>query len=533
MLEIRSTRSGQPTARLRGRYLHSPYDPEVEAARFAHERLKGQKPSAILLLGAELGHARDALRRLHPQAGLLAVFYDPEIHARSFDRPGPDTSWRPGQGSLLEFLRSNVDELSAEGLAVLEWPPSARIYPDVSLESHRQVAQLLRERRGSLATTAALGRRWLSNSLRNFVGLERILPPMPDSADRPVLLAASGPSLEQALPTVFGLRDRLALWCLPSALSCLLGHGLDPDLVVCTDPSYYAAAHLQPLARSPAALAMPLSAATGAWSFPGGTLWLCQDAPYEQALLAAAGYPALKVLPQGTVAATALELALRSTRRPVILAGLDLCYLDLRGHARPSFFDLFRLARAQRTSPLDHQAFEMAAQQAPRRLGVPPARSGLALDTYAGWFAGLPPHWTERLYRLNPSPVRLIGMRSLDNSGLSGLLEGLPIGKRLSREPGALQPGYPDRAERRRLALSLLDSWRQRCLGFGFDPQEFLEDQQLASLAYHFDAAGVAEIYRLRRRLGGGAASERAGSLLERLERFLECLSGTLRQAGR
>jgi hypothetical protein len=530
MLEMRTSRSGLPTARLRGSYLHSPYDPEAEASRFVQERLKGESPATILLLGAELGHARAALRRLHPRAGLLAVFYDPEVQARAIDRPGPEASWRPGQGPLLEFLRRSVDELHVEGLVVLEWPPSARIYPEVSLAAQRQVAQFLRERRGSLGTTAALGRRWLGNSFRNYLGLQRILAPVPETEGRPVLIAASGPTLQHGLSAVLDLRDRLALWCLPSALACLLEHGLIPDLVVSSDASYYAAAHLQPLARSPAALAMPLSACPGAWAYPGGTLLLRQDTPYEEALLAAAAYPAPRVLPQGTVAATALELALQSTGGPVILAGLDFCYLDLSGHARPSLFDLLLLSQARRTSPFDHQTFQMAGEQAPRRLAAPPARSGLALDTYAGWFAALPEQQSSRLYRLNPSPVELGAIRSLDGSGLKRLLDDQPSAKRAKPRAAPLYSGYPDRSTRRLQALSLLGGWRQACAVFLSGPLEFLEDRQFASLVYHFDAAGVAEILRLRRLRGGKAAAERAADLLERLARFLARLEGTLQE---
>ena len=525
MLEIRITRSGQLTARIGGRYLHSPYDPEQEASRFAEAQLKGESPSAILLLGAELGHARAALRRLHPMAGLLAVFYDPELHARSLDRPGPDTSWHPGQGPLLEFLRRAVEELHTEGLAVLEWPASARLYPEASLEAHRQVAQLLRERRGSLATASASGRRWLANSFRNYLCLERILAPQPAAPERPLLIAASGPSLEQALPALSGLRHQMTLWCLPSALSCLLENGLTPDLVVSTDSGFYAAAHLQPLARCPVPLAMPLSAATGAWAFPGGTLLICQDAPYEEALLAAAGYPAMKVPPQGTVAATALDMALRSTRCPVVLAGLDLCYLDLRGHARPSFFDRFLLARARRTGPFEHQAFALAQEQAPNRLAGNRARSGLALDTYAGWFAALPANKSDRLYRLNPSPVELHGLRELDNSELARLLDGWAASGQPDRTSWHL--GYPDRQARRRLALALIEGWRAACARRP-GVQELLQDPQLSSLTYHFDAAALAGALRLARRRGGSAALERWADLLRRLEGFLATWAGRL-----
>lgn len=168
MLEIRPARSGQLTARIGGAYLHSPYDPETEARRFAVRSLAGGCPATVLLLGAELGHAGKAILRLCPGARLLPVYYDPELAARG--QPG----WGPAGGeTLLDFLRRAVPE--AEGLLVLEWPASARLYPRASLEARRQTAQLLRELRGGLATTAAVGRRWLANCLNNFLGTDRVL----------------------------------------------------------------------------------------------------------------------------------------------------------------------------------------------------------------------------------------------------------------------------------------------------------------------------------------------------------------------
>jgi hypothetical protein len=513
MLEIKPARSGQLTARIGGAYLHSPYDPEAEARRFAEGSLSGGCPATVLLLGAELGHAARAIVRLCPGARLLPVYYNAELAAH-----GPP-GWSPAsRETLLQHLRRSLAD--AEGLAVLEWPASARLFPEASREARRQTAQLLRELRGGLATTAAVGRRWLRNSLDNFLGIDRVLSPEAPPLERPILIAASGPSLQAALPVLARLRERIALWALPSAAECLQAHGLVPDLVVLTDPGWYALAHLFPLRCAGAALAMPLSAAPGAWNLSGGVLLLAQEALYEQALLAAAAYPAPLVPPQGTVAATAMELALRRTPREVIFAGLDLCFRDVLGHSRPNLFERALESGSGRLQPLYHRRFAWALDLAPRRLAAG-ARTGLALETYAGWFASRPPD--PRLYRLQPSEVPLPGFRPLALSELGRLLT-------VQASPMSIPPsqkGYPDRSQRLRLLRGLLGDWRRRVrrLASGIaasrDPSGLAEDPLATSLAGHFDAARLAEGRRVLRTRGPEAAASSVAALLEELAGFL------------
>ena len=523
MLEILPARSGQLTARVGGMYLHSPYDPQTEARRFAASRLADTSPATVLLLGAELGHAGNAIRRACPGARLVAVYYDAQIAAHGGDPQG----WSPASGEpLLRFLRRSLPE--AEGLAVLEWPASARLFPGASLEARRQTAQLLRELRGGLATTAAVGRRWLRNCLDNFLGIDRVLFPASRPGDLPILIAASGPSLQSVLPALGRLRERIALWALPSAVECLGAHGLEPDLVVLTDPGWYAMAHLFPLRSLGTPVAMPLSAARGAWNLGGGVLLLAQEAAYENAVLAAVAYPAVTVLPQGTVAATAMELALRSTRREVIFAGLDLCYRDLNGHARPNLFERTLDRGSDRLQPLDHRRFTWAAAQAPRRLPGG-GRTGLALETYAGWFASRPAD--PRLYRLLPSPVALPGLRPLDLPGLARLIavsarHGLRRYPR-GRTGAPAQAGYPDRSARLRILRGLLEAWQRRVgdlrsrIEAEGSPAALDGDPLASSLATHFDAARLAEARRVLRTRGRETAAAKAAAVLLDLEGFL------------
>ena len=224
MLEITRSRTGQPTATRNGVRLHSLYDPVKEAERFAAQSVASRDPATILLLGAGLGHLIAALKAAYPRTRLLAVFYSREISAGCTARP--EAAWHPEQRATLDsFLRRQIAELDTEGLVVLEWPASARMYPRLSALANTAVRQLLQEHRGSLVTTMAAGRQWLLNGFINAVTLDSFLAVNPGAAQLPIVVAASGPSLERAVPLLHAARSRFYLWGLPSAVPFLISSG--------------------------------------------------------------------------------------------------------------------------------------------------------------------------------------------------------------------------------------------------------------------------------------------------------------------
>jgi hypothetical protein len=534
MLEIRDTPSGKPTAILRGGYLHSSRDPRREARRFAEEALGGESPSHILLLGEGLGYVSEALAELRPRARIIVVFFAAELHRLRQGRPPAELCWHPERPvSLISFLRAQLHELEAEGLKILEWPPGARLFPEPLRQARLAVRQLLAELRGSLVTTAALGRRWLRNSFLNFVCIDQVGSLSAEGLEAPVLIAASGPSLQEALPAIRSVRGRLQLWALPSALGCLAAGGLEPDLTVITDPGFWAFNHLAVAAARPRRLAMPLSAAAGSWRLPARVFYFSQEAAFERSLLEPSGLAVPAVPSQGTVAASAMELALQLGAREVVFAGLDFCYRDILSHGRPNAFEEHLRAGEHRLSPLHHRLFARACQRAPRRDGI---RTELALRTYAGWFAELPRRPRARLFRLHPSPVRLPDLWPLTGTELCRRFAGgaCPGGEAaIFRAPAT----YPDRPRRLAIARQLLDRWRagladtRTALARQPEPEPLLGEGRLLPLLYYLDAAALAELRRLSRLGRRAEAAQRARELLAGGLGWLDRLSDTLREA--
>lgn len=528
MIEAFTARSGAPSLRIDGKALHSPYDPAREAERFVREILGSEPPSTVVVLGEGLGHVASAVSRLHPRARILRITYSEEVARAAIDGPGP--GWHPGMSSsVADFLRLQLGELDIEGLRVVEWPPSARLFPHSALAANEAVRQVVQELNGSFVTSVASGRIWVSNTIANFLAIDTPLSGRPCAPDRPIVIAASGPTLEQAADCITDVRAHVDIWALPSSCLCLLEAGLAPDLVIMTDPGFYSMHHMHffPLACP---IAMPLSAARGTWSLPRtgngpiGPYLLAQPVLFEQALLEASGIIAKIIPPHGTVAATAIDLALSSTRGPVVAAGLDMCLLDMLSHARPNAFDRLLHLRASRLEPHHSLSFHRAmAQHAEKAPGMPGVRVSPSLRTYAGWFDQSREGTLERTYRLLPSPVPLRGLRSLAPNDLRGLVKGASAS--LSGPQLNLPGAYPTYKARKAIVQRLVRAWAAEMAR----AQTSLHDPDGISLLDRFpDAISLAYVIsprllvetRKKERLGDTEGARRVGA-----DMFESCIS--------
>lgn len=424
MLKFIASRSGRLTLTVNEISFHSQYDPHKEAERFIDRSFGSEIPSVTILIGAGLGYILEAVERKVPDSRLLAVYYSHEIYQRSWKKD--IQSWYPGCGfDVLSFLRNAIHEDELEGLKILEWPPARETFPDISQQTNSCMKQVFNELAGSLRTSTAFGKLWITNTFINYLAMDKMVTGNPARASYPIIIAAAGPSLNRSIEIVAEYRDRINLWALPSALPLLNEMTLIPDLVVLTDPGFYAIYHLLH-ARSDDVLtvAMPLSASRGIWRIAARVFILSQHMHFEQVVLNKASIPAPLILPHGTVAASALELATKCTEREIVFAGLDLCYDDIRSHAKPNIFDALLLNSGTRLKSHHSSTFTRALQFAPEtdKNIHPRYRTSLPLDTYSGWFEALSATVRRRVFRLCSSHRSVSGFNKIEESDFSDLL---------------------------------------------------------------------------------------------------------------
>jgi hypothetical protein len=361
---------------------HSRYAPGSEARRHLEANLAGRRPSLVFILGAGRNYLGQELRKSLPKAMVVVLQTSTDFDADLVD-PG-DLYWSPGSSCSLESILNSAlaSGKAAGGVAVIEWPP-ASTNCTATLESIRGTLRLVLERHSAdSATTGYWGKRWLRNCV-DFVCGEGPLA-LPVLVSGPVVIACAGPGLHDAISAIRTADSRIRLWALASAHQALLSEGLEPEVLVSTDPGFWNAAHLAVAARQKTLLLATPSTRLGSAILDGKSAIapVCTGLGFEIDALASAGdIPALNALPSGTAAGTALSIATSLGARPVYLCGLDLAVHGLYEHAFPYSFDLLDETGATRLQTALSTRYNRVMERYPDAVGA--WRLSRAFSAYA------------------------------------------------------------------------------------------------------------------------------------------------------
>ena len=407
--ELLPAKTGFPTARCKGILLHSLYDPLREAEQYLQSLSLPSQPKTFLVLGSCLGYLEHRLSSLYPDAKVLSLQFSSFFKGKAVHALPSSQCWYPDSDrSLEDFLYERLEGADLQDLQIISWKPAFQAYPRTAQRISEQVLQVLREMGRSLNTTYVFGRRWILNAIKNFLfhyPAHRL-----NTTPHPICIAASGPSLSRSLPYLRRFRERYILWALPSSLLTLLEYGIFPDLVIMTDAGNYAPFLLYPFLRdrnrnSPSlSLAFPLTAAFLPPQSSLKPVFFHQGTGIEGQFLSFFPFPLPYVPPHGTVAGTALELALKTTKGPILFLGLDLCAENSEEHARPHPFEELLAGKASRLPGTETPWVQRIWDQYPEKI-TPRHRTSPSLQTYAGWFRIHAHRWQNRVFRVNPSPV--------------------------------------------------------------------------------------------------------------------------------
>lgn len=538
MISFPDSRSGLPTAIVNDKRIHSGYDPKREAERFVEAQIDGC-PDTIIVLGPGLGYLYEALTEHYPKSRIILIFYSSLFFERFKKKHA--LCWHPeSDDSLFQFLNHHISELDLEGLHILEWPPSAESFPDRSRQANTVISQLVRERNGSIVTSSAYGKRWIKNALYNFLFCNdyRYLTP----GTKPICIVASGPSLNKSLPALKQMRDSYQLWSLPSSLAALKSYDIKPDLVVFTDPGFYNRLHFYPFTGDTSLpVLMPYSASRGLQKEDYPVILISQAYIFEDAFVQHLPFSPFSVPANGTVAGTALEIALRYTNLPIFFAGLDFCYVDIKGHVKPHSFDPIFFSHAGRTNPILTQRYARTRSQL--ETNTPGSnrdtlfKAPLAHMTYAGWFSNRLSGTERDIYRLDPSPVPIEGMITIENSELERTLTEYHT-RNKPAQPGSCNSDrisdVPSYEKRCNIAQHTLTSWRkqiQECssaISRSRSITPLMTAGTVLTLLFYSNIAGLMEIRRKNRQEGNSAAFRTAKKAMEETDHFFKNLLDTV-----
>ena len=326
-IKIALAKNGAKTANVGAFRLHSAFNPQREAERFLEPLLGTMRHGCtVVLIGAGLGYLDSILSEQRPDINIVACHLVSELHDNHVNPKASVHRWHPrSRQSLSDFFSLFIKEMDVPGLRTVEWPASVHAAPAAAGQVSEALAAVIRFHTGNISTTAAFGRLWLRNCIRNYLAIEKITKP--PQGNGLTLIAASGPSLENHLEALKLHRSKFTLWALPSSLLALKHTGIRPDMLFTSDPGFWARFHGRYF-PSDIPVAMPLTASP----LPpqtGPVVLLNQKSLGEEAL---SGNAAIPVPQAGTVAITAIETWRYIGTGPLVLAGPG---LGLAGFGKP------------------------------------------------------------------------------------------------------------------------------------------------------------------------------------------------------
>jgi hypothetical protein len=254
------------------------------------------------------------------------------------------------------------------------------------------------------ATLKRFGERWTRNVLKNkdciyeYPGVSRLKNAL--QRKFPVLLVASGPSLDALAPFLPDLAERCVIVAADTSLNFLRNAGVDPDWIVSGDPQYWNARHLDYLGQSNAYLVTECAIYPLTLHHERENSSLDKGKKEKKIFLFSSSVPLARVLEDmvdpkgflgsgGSVATTAFDFCLELNPSILFIAGLDLSFPHYKTHFKDAFFEKQANSHANRFSPAETRSFK--ALRDGFSFYAPDAKGGTVLtdkrlSLYAAWF---------------------------------------------------------------------------------------------------------------------------------------------------
>lgn len=385
-LEYSKAKNQSFTCSINGIFLHSSYNPEAESKRFVENVKSDFIPENIILIEPALAYCNDFFKKKFPNAKLFAIRFIKNIeHSKTFEK---------------EFFFENSFRLKSElfnyfgenrllNSLFISWPPSAKAF----FESDRQVwvilKDLLNDARTILVTRQFFAKRWIKNQIKFFSNIHKTA--VLDKTDIPVLICASGQSLESSIEKIKAYKDFLFIIACSSSVKCLLKNGITPDLCISTDGGFWAKKHLDCLLSEQKDIPVAISSEANIPSklFLKNTivpLMYCDN--FDDRISRKLGINFNAAKRNGTISGTALELAFWLTDKKIFFCGLDLETNVGFAHVQPNELELQNSACDNRLKTKETRVFIQSCQDS-------------QLELYRNWFVNNSPEFEGRFYRLS------------------------------------------------------------------------------------------------------------------------------------
>ncbi len=482
--EIVATPSGQPTAVQGGQYIHSRYDPTREAQRLIDKELKDEAGCTIIY-GFGLGYLVDAFRQRFSSLPLIVV--EPNLSLFKLALGCRDLKKILSSGKIRWFLDERPEKIvmdleALSRIQILRLRSIFRLNPDYYRKLDSLLQSFVDQKEVNVNTLNRFGKLWVRNLLQNV----ELFATSPGASElrglfrgTPALVLAAGPSLDEILPHLPALRERLLIVAVDTCFGLCLDCGVEPDFLITVDPQYWNSRHLDRTQAGKTLLISESSAHPRIFRQPAAEeatiFFVSSFFPLGQMLEDIIGEKG-RIGAGGSVTTSAWDFTVKLGVKSIYIAGLDLGFPGKRTHCRGAFFEERMHTVSDRITPAESMVFQYINEAAPFLAKA--NTEGFTLTDrrmiiYKGWFEN------QLKQQLSEGPVTY----NLSARGVK--IDGMPyrsVTQLLDLEPCRDQIDNTVEAARRRAAEHSRKSSHRSKLG-GILDKLLMELEQLNSLS--------------------------------------------------
>lgn len=313
-------------------FIHSKYDPVKEGERFAKEQYDPSY-SKHILYGFGLGyHVAEILKLINEYDRLYIVENNIEVFRTALEIIDLEQFIHHSNVSLIvsddvRYICEKIKQTLSEETNLILYPPSLKAIPN-----ENEYFKFIMENWNLKKSITDEYNNYLQQNLES--NLEINSPNIGIFFNKfiniPIVIVSSGPSLDKNIDLLYKVKGKALILSVGSALRPLLIKGITPDFFIIIDPkkeTYKQIEGYEDL-KIPFIYLATASAYTVS-KYKGVKLIACQEKEY----LRGTDKEEYLVDSGGSVATTALDIAIKMGGNPIVLVGQDLAYVNGKNHA--------------------------------------------------------------------------------------------------------------------------------------------------------------------------------------------------------
>ncbi len=351
-------------------YLHSRFDPVVEAGRFI-SGIDTDKHNLFIVFGLAFAyHVEELVKKINDNSTVALIEKSLDIFFHllgSRDITGLLSDSRliflinPGDEDLEKELKGK----SSRNVTFITHRGSHQVFPEYYGNALEKARSYISAKDVNIATLAKFEKTWSSNISRNinliirnpgvnvFYGKFR---------DFPAIVAAAGPSLLQSLDFISANINNMVVIAVDTAFRILMKNGIEPHFCISVDPQLINARYFEGVPEGRTILISEAAVHPSVHRLFRGRVAVTGIAfdimKWIENITGEKG----EISHGGSVSTNACDFAMRIGASPVYLAGQDLAFTGGLAHVRGSYLEeqVF-MTRNRLKNELMHNRFQLTA----------------------------------------------------------------------------------------------------------------------------------------------------------------------------